>query len=97
MHDGAIFLSGVGLLLAMMLRYILIFDKIVVLSPNCKMGMIRKIPSLSDKIVVISNLIDGEKITRLSEEDCFINIDTQILNFVTVARIDHKNELIKFY
>lgn len=71
------------------------FDKIVVLSPNCKMGMIRKIPSLSDKIVVISNLIDGEKITRLSEEDCLINIDAQILNFVTVARIDHEKQIDK--
>ena len=53
MHDGAIFLSGVGLLLAMIIQIYPRFDKIVVLSPNCKMGMIRKIPSLSDKIVVI--------------------------------------------
>lgn len=64
------------------------YDAIVVLSEFCKRGMTERLPSLSGKMVVIPNLIDGDRILMLADEPCSFQIDRNILNFVTVARID---------
>lgn len=64
------------------------FDVIVVLSEYCKQGLIEKIPLISKKVRVIPNLIDGEKIQRLSKEFPPIEIAKKCLKLVTVARLD---------
>lgn len=69
------------------------YDTIVVLSDYCKRGMIEKLPFLADKIVVIPNLIDGDRILELVKESCPIIINKDILNLVTVARIDTEKRI----
>lgn len=69
------------------------FDTIVVLSEYCKNGMLKKIPSIAEKIVVIPNLIDGERIQTLANEKCEITLDEDCLNLVTVARIDREKRI----
>lgn len=66
------------------------FDHLVVLSENCKTGMVQKLPNLKHKISVIPNMIDGERILRLANEESSIKLDEKYLNLVTVARIDRE-------
>ena len=77
-NDGAIYLK---------------YDNIVVLSDYCRQGMIEKIPAISDKIVVIPNLIDGERILNLAKEKCPIEIPEDCLKLVTVARLDKEKRI----
>lgn len=69
------------------------YDTIVVLSDYCKKGMVEKLPTLADKIVVIPNLIDGDTILNMAKEPCPIPINKDILNLVTVARIDTEKRI----
>lgn len=71
------------------------FDQIVVLSEQCRRGLIEKIPEVENKTVVIPNLIDGERILKLAEEPCLIEIKPENLNLVTVARIDREKRIDK--
>lgn len=71
------------------------FDRIVVLSNHCRQGLIEKIPVVAEKTVVISNLIDGDRILKLSEEECPVDIRSDCLNLVTVARIDREKRIDK--
>lgn len=64
------------------------YDVIVALSEYCKKSMLKKIPELENKIVVIPNLIDGERILSLANTSAVVTIDNRILNYVTVARLD---------
>lgn len=69
------------------------YDNIVVLSDYCRQGMINKIPSLRDKIVVIPNLIDGDRILKLAKEKCPIDIPEDCLKLITVARLDKEKRI----
>lgn len=71
------------------------YNKIVVLSNHCKQGLIKKIPSISDKVVIIPNFVDGNKILKKSKEVCTVKISAECLNFVTVARIDREKRIEK--
>ena len=71
------------------------FDQIVVLSEHCKKGFVEKIPEVADKTVVIPNLIDGDRILKLTEEPCLVEINPENLNLVTVARIDREKRIDK--
>lgn len=71
------------------------YDYIVVLSEYCKKGLIRKLPEIAEKVVVIPNMIDGDKIKRLAAEKCPIEVKKDILNLITVARIDHEKRIDK--
>lgn len=71
------------------------YDTVVTLSENCKKGIINKIPEIRDKIVVIPNLIDGDRILRMAAEECEVNISEEYLNLVTVARIDKEKQIDK--
>lgn len=71
------------------------FDKIVVLSNYCKQGIVEKIPSIADKISVIPNLIDGDRVLRRSREKSPVLIRDDCLNLVTVARIDYEKRIDK--
>ncbi len=69
------------------------FDYIVTLSENCKKGMADVIPSLTEKIVVIPNIVDVDTIRILAKEICEVTIKEQSLNLVTVARIDFEKRI----
>ena len=69
------------------------FDRIVVLSNHCRQGLIEKIPVVAEKTVVISNLIDGDTILKSAKEDCTVDLNTDSLNLVTVARIDREKRI----
>lgn len=71
------------------------YDKIVVLSNHCKQGMVEKLPELEDKIMVISNLIDGDRILKMAKEPCSVTINENCLNLVTVARLDQEKRIDK--
>ena len=71
------------------------FDYIVVLSEHCRKGMAEKIPELANKIVVIPNLIDGDRVIKLAAEICPVMINPENLNLVTVARIDREKRIDK--
>lgn len=69
------------------------FDRLVVLSEYCKQGVQKKISSVTDKVVVIPNLIDGQRIVELSKEKIQINIPENCLTLITVARIDREKRI----
>lgn len=71
------------------------FDQIVVLSEHCRQGLTEKIPAVTDKTVVIPNLVDGDRILKLAEESCPVTINPDRLNLVTVARIDREKRIDK--
>ncbi|ADL03177.1 glycosyltransferase [Lacrimispora saccharolytica] len=64
------------------------YDCIVVLSESCRQGMIRRIPQLSEKIVVIPNMVNITDIQRKSLEEAEVFITDKAYNFVTVGRLD---------
>ena len=71
------------------------FDQIVVLSNHCRQGLIEKVPEVAEKTVVIPNLIDGDRILKLSSEEFPVDIKSDCLNLVTVARIDREKRIDK--
>lgn len=64
------------------------YDCIVVLSESCRQGMIRRIPLLSEKIVVIPNMVNIADIQRKSLDETEVFITNKEYNFVTVGRLD---------
>ncbi len=64
------------------------YDCIVVLSESCRQGAIRRMPELSEKIVVIPNMVNVADIRRKSMEETEISVNHKVYNFVTVGRLD---------
>lgn len=71
------------------------YDTVVVLSEFCKRGMIQKLPDIAEKIIVIPNLVNGDRILKLAEQSVNINIKSNELQLVTVARIDREKRIDK--
>lgn len=69
------------------------YDKIVVLSNHCKQGMVEKLPKIEEKITVIPNLIDGDRILKMAKASCSVLINANCLNLVTVARLDREKRI----
>lgn len=69
------------------------YDHVVALSEHCKNGLVKKIPSIADKIVVVPNLIDGDSILRLSQEKSMVTVPKNCLKLITVARLDKEKGL----
>lgn len=64
------------------------FDMIVTLSERIKRGFLFKLPSLTEKVVVIPNLISVEEIIEKGMENLNITLDRNVTNIVTVGRVD---------
>jgi len=64
------------------------YDCIVVLSESCRQGTIRRIPELSEKIVVLPNMVNITDIRRKSLEETEVIVTDRTYNFVTVGRLD---------
>ena len=62
------------------------FDKIVAVSDNVK-KCFNDIYHLDDKVIVIYNVVNGEKIIELSKEESNVLLDSNELNLVSVGRL----------
>ena len=62
------------------------FDKIVAVSDNVK-KCFNDIYHLDDKVVVIYNVVNGEKIIELSKEESNVLLNSNELNLVSVGRL----------
>lgn len=64
------------------------YDKVVLLSQRIRERFVRIYPYLSEKTVVIPNLIDYKTITRLAQEPCTIAVDKGKYNLITIGRME---------
>lgn len=64
------------------------FDNIVVLSENCRKLMIKQYNNLSDKIVVIPNLVEQNLILENSNVATTFAVDKKKINVITIGRIE---------
>lgn len=70
------------------------FDKIVAVSQYCANKIIEKAPELQEKIVVIQNAVDYERIRELSRQDP-VEYSKEYFNVVTVARLSQEKGLLR--
>lgn len=66
------------------------FDIIVALSEHCKQGLVNKIPSIDNKVIVIPNLVNIKEICKKAEESSQIKFPEVVYKFITVGRIDRE-------
>lgn len=64
------------------------FDWIVTLSEYSRKGLLKKLPELKDKTIVIPNLIDGETILEKSKKDLDLKWNNSKCHIITVGRVD---------
>jgi len=64
------------------------FDYVVALSEHSKKGLLKKLPELKSKIMVIPNLIDGKRILNMAQESGRIIPDKTKMNLITVGRLE---------
>lgn len=67
-------------------------DRIVLVSEDCKRDFDNAFPELSDKSVVIENILSTEYVRKRAEEKIDILIDDTKLNLVTACRISFKSK-----
>ncbi|MDU6265989.1 MAG: glycosyltransferase [Anaerocolumna aminovalerica] len=73
------------------------YDTIVTLSETSRKGFIHKIPSLENKTVIISNLIQIDLIKKKSHEPLEINLNHKLTNIVTVGRLDKEKSYDRIF
>lgn len=71
------------------------YSTLVVLSENCKKALVKKIPSVANKVVVIPNMVDGGNILEHAKMSCPIQMENAAVRFVTVARLDQEKRIDK--
>lgn len=64
------------------------FDTIVCLSPRLRDRFVEIYPQFAEKIAVIPNLIDVERIQEMSMEPSEVQVDQEKLNLITVGRME---------
>ena len=63
------------------------FDKIVLVSNECKKTFDREFPKLSEKSIVIENILTATTINKFAEQSVEIKVSEKDFNIVTVCRI----------
>lgn len=66
------------------------FDTIVCLSPRLKEKFVEIYPQFEEKVAVIPNLIDVERIQNMSLEPLEIEVEAGKLNLITVGRMERE-------
>lgn len=66
------------------------YDHIVCLSERLRSRFAERYPHLEQKTMVVPNLIDYEKILRLSQEPSPVQVDSNVLNLITVGRMEQE-------
>lgn len=74
------------------LRYYGAFDRIVAVSGESKKVLTREFPSLSDKVLVMSNPLNPSRIIELAEEPLEVNSEAGLV-LLTVSRLRHEKGL----
>ena len=70
------------------------FDKIVLVSENCKKAFDSRFPELTDRTVIIENILSAEHIRRMAEEKIDLNVDSKRINLVTTCRISFDSKAL---
>lgn len=77
-------------------RHINEFSKIVFVSNESKKNLIKYYPNIVDKSIVINNIIDIEKIKKLSEEQIENIFNKKDINLLFVGRLEESSKNIIF-
>lgn len=77
-------------------RHINEFNKIVFVSKESKDNLIKYYPNIVDKSIVINNIIDIEKIKKLSEEKIENVFNKKDINLLFVGRLEEGSKNIMF-
>lgn len=67
-------------------------DTIVTVSEECAESVRRVFPELAEKVVFIENMISSRLVRALAKEACDFRVKRNVINFVTVARLDLKSK-----
>lgn len=71
------------------------FDKVVLVSAECKKSFDKVFPEYSDKSLVVENFAEIDRIRALSKAEVTdFNIDNDCFNIVTAARLDNEHKAI---
>ena len=70
--------------------YMQSFDKIAYVSKAVEEGFVKKYPNLKSNACVIYNVLEIDKTEALATQPCDVNIDNNVFNIVTVARIENE-------
>lgn len=70
--------------------YFKYYDNFCCVSDYVRDKFIEKYPELESKTIVIYNLIDTDKIIKLSKEDCELNKYNDVIKLCTVGRLAHQ-------
>ena len=68
------------------------FKHIVFVSEEGKESFIKVFPEMKQKTIVCNNLIDGEKIKKLAQEEIELKKEKEIITFLNVGRHDEKQK-----
>lgn len=67
-------------------------NTIVTVSEECAESIRRVFPELAEKVVFIENMVSSRLVRTLSKEKCDFKVKRNVINFVTVARLDLKSK-----
>lgn len=84
-HNGDY--EGTGQKYKLDLEYYSKFDNVVAVSSDCRKKLCQYFNNIKDKIIVMNNIVDTERIINLANSDETIEIDKDSFSILTVGRI----------
>lgn len=69
------------------LEYYSKFDNVVAVSTDCQKKLSQYFSDMQDKIIVMNNIVDTERIINLANSDAAIEIDKNSFSILTVGRL----------
>ncbi len=68
------------------------FDKIVLVSEDCKVDFDKAFPELSDRTCIIENILSTEYVRSMADEDSDLKLDENKINLVSTCRINFRSK-----
>ena len=68
------------------------FDKIVLVSEDCKVDFDKAFPELCDRTCVIENILSTEYVRSMADEENDLRIDSNKINLVSTCRINFRSK-----
>ena len=68
------------------------FDKIVLVSEDCKVDFDKAFPELTDRTCVIENILSTEYVQSMADEDNDLVVDKNKINLVSTCRINFRSK-----
>ena len=84
-HNGDY--EGTGKKYKLDLEYYSKFDNVVAVSTDCQKKLSQYFSDMQDKIIVMNNIVDTERIINLANSDADIEIDKNSFSILTVGRL----------